>query len=79
MQFLLHKKIMQKTIHLKILDHDEKISKLARKEYEKEHALFGRLEIGIDESTDELYGLEWEQEIDQVNICHLCNVKEFWH
>lgn len=70
---------MQEILQLTILNHDENISKDARKEYKKTHRFSGQLEIGLDESNDELYGLTWNQDIKRFSICHLCNINKLIH
>ena len=71
-------KNMQDMLQLKILEHNENLSKIARKEYKKTVSLeipSEDVEIGLDESKNDLYGLVWDQDTRQMGIQHLCDIK----
>lgn len=55
---------MQDMLQLKILGHDENLSKIARKKYVRTANLkmpSGKVEIGLDESKSCLYGVVFDQ------------------
>lgn len=60
MQGNIAQKNMQDMLQLKILGHDENLSKIARKKYVRTANLkmpSGKVEIGLDESKSCLYGV----------------------
>lgn len=69
---------MQDMLQLIILEHDGNLSKIARnkcKKIESLEAFFGKVEIGLDESKDDLYGLAWDRGTKQIGIQYLCDIK----
>ena len=72
---------MQDMLQLAILNEDEELSKDAKKKYKKSAnpgMIFGQVEIGLDESRDDLYALVWDQEIRYLCIQYLCDIKTLW-
>lgn len=71
-------KNMQDMLQLKILGHDENLSKIARKKYVRTANLkmpSGKVEIGLDESKSCLYGVVLDQATKRIGIQHLGDIK----
>lgn len=71
-------KNMQDMLQLKILGHDENLSKIARKKYVRTANLkmpSGKVEIGLDESKSCLYGVVFDQATKRIGIQHLGDIK----
>lgn len=71
-------KNMQDMLQLKILGHDENLSKIARKKYVRTANLkmpSGKVEIGLDESKSCLYGVVLDQTTKRIGIQHLGDIK----
>ena len=71
-------KNMQDMLQLKILGHDENLSKIARKKYVRTANLkmpSGKVEIGLDESKSCLYGVIFDQATKRIGIQYLGDIK----
>lgn len=78
MQGNIAQKNMQDMLQLKILGHDENLSKNARKKYVRTANLkmpSGKVEIGLDESKSCLYGVVLDQTTKRIGIQHLGDIK----
>ena len=77
MQGNIAQKNMQDMLQLKILGHDENLSKIARKKYVRTANLkmpSGKVEIGLDESKSCLYGVVLDQTTKRIGIQHLGDI-----
>lgn len=77
-QSKLDRRLCRIRIFIKILGHDENLSKIARKKYVRTANLkmpSGKVEIGLDESKSCLYGVVLDQTTKRIGIQHLGDIK----